>query len=78
MEGLKKFQGSTFNTIVRRRLIKDQDTIFEFIRNMQELQNEINCMSDSRSFKILNQSAVEIPTLPLNQRLSYIQFLLEC
>ena len=29
MEELKKFQGSTFDTIARRRLVEDQDTILE-------------------------------------------------
>ena len=42
MEELKKFQSFTFDTIARRRLIEDQDTIME----LTELQNEINCMND--------------------------------
>ena len=29
MEELKKFQSSTFDTIARRRLVEDQDTILE-------------------------------------------------
>ena len=29
MEELKRFQGSTFDTIARRRLVEDQDTILE-------------------------------------------------
>ena len=32
MEELKKFQSSTFDTIARRRLVKDQDTILELKR----------------------------------------------
>ena len=48
MEELKKFQGSTFDTIARRRLVEDQDTILELTGRIQELQNEINCMIDSR------------------------------
>ena len=51
MEELKKFQSSTFDTITRRRLIEDQDTILELSGRMQELQNEINCMSDSKEFQ---------------------------
>ena len=51
MEELKKFQSSSFDTIARRRLVEDQDTILEFIGKMQELQNEINCMNDSRDFQ---------------------------
>ena len=51
MEELKKFQSSTFDTIARRRLVEDQDTILELIGKIQELQNEINCMNDSRDFQ---------------------------
>ena len=50
MEEIRKFQSSTFDTIVRRRLIEDQDTILELSGRIQELQNEINCMSDSKEF----------------------------
>ena len=50
MEELKKFQSSTFDTIARRRLVEDQDTILELTGKIQELQNEINCMNDSRDF----------------------------
>ena len=48
MEELKKFQSSTFDTIARRRLVEDQDTILELTGKIQELQNEVNCMNDSR------------------------------
>ena len=51
MEELKKFQSPTFDTIARRRLVKDQDTILEIIGKVQELQNEINCMNDSKDFQ---------------------------
>ena len=51
MEELNRFQGSTFDTIVRRKLVEDQDTILELTGKMQELQNEINCMNDSRDFQ---------------------------
>ena len=51
MEELKKFQSSTFDTIVRRKLVEDQDTILELAGKIQELQNEINCMNDSRDFQ---------------------------
>ena len=51
MEELKKFQSSTFDTIARRILVEDQDTILDLIGNIQELQNEINCMNDSRDFQ---------------------------
>ena len=51
MEQLKKFQSSTFDTVARRRLVEDQDTILELTGRIQELQNEIICMSDSRDFQ---------------------------
>ena len=51
MEELKKFQSSTFDTIARRRVVEDQDTILELTGKIQELQNEINCMHDSRDFQ---------------------------
>ena len=51
MEELKRLQGSTFDTISRRRLIEDRDTILELTGKIQELQNEINCMNDSRDFQ---------------------------
>ena len=40
-EELKRFQGSTFATISRRKLIEDRDTILELTGKIQELQNEI-------------------------------------
>ena len=51
MEELKRFQGSTFGTIARRKLVEYRDTILELTGKIQELQNEINCMNDSRDFK---------------------------
>ena len=49
MEELK-FQRVTFDTIARRRLVEDQDTILELTGKIQDLQNEINCMNDSKRF----------------------------
>ena len=51
MEELKKLQSSTFDTIARKRLVEDQDTILELTGKIQELQNEINCMNDSKDFQ---------------------------
>ena len=51
MEELKRFQGSTFDTIARRKLVEDQDTILELTGKIQELQNEINYMNDSKDFQ---------------------------
>ena len=47
MEELKRVQGLHS----RRKLIPDRDTILELTGKIQELQNEINCMNDSRDFQ---------------------------
>ena len=47
MEELRKFQSSTFDTIARRKLIEDQNTILELSGRVQELQNDVICMNDS-------------------------------
>ena len=46
MEEVRKFQSSTFDTIARRKLIEDQNTILELSGRVQELQNEVNCVND--------------------------------
>ena len=51
MEELRKFQSSTFDTVARRKLVEDQNTILERSGRIQELQNEINCMNDSKEFQ---------------------------
>ena len=51
MEELRKFQSSTFDTIARIKLIEDQNTILELSGRIQELQNEVNCMNDSKDFQ---------------------------
>ena len=51
MEELRKFQSSTFDTITRRKLIEDQNTILELSGRVQELQNEENCLNDSKDFQ---------------------------
>ena len=51
MEELRKFQSSTFDTLARRKLIEDQNTIMELSGRLQELQNEVNCMNGSRDFR---------------------------
>ena len=50
-EELRKFQSSTFDTIARRRLVEDQDTILKLSGRIQELQNEIIGMSDSKELQ---------------------------
>ena len=34
-----------------RKLIEDRDTVFDLTAKIQELQNEVNCMNDSRDFQ---------------------------
>ena len=51
MEELRKFQSSAFDTRARRKLIEDQNTILELSGRVQELQNEVNCMNDSKDFQ---------------------------
>ena len=51
MEESRKFQSSTFDTIARRKLVEDQNTILELSGRVQELQNEENCMNDSEDFQ---------------------------
>ena len=79
MEELKKFQSSTFDTIARRRSVEDQDTILELTDRVQELQNEVNCMNDSKDFQDAESVRSGNSTLPVDQCLSHlIQFLEEC
>ena len=51
MEELRKFQLSTFDTLARRKLIEDQNTILELSGRVQELKNKVNCMNDSKDFQ---------------------------
>ena len=51
MEELRKFQSSTFDTLARRKLIEDQNTILQIIRKITRTTNEVNCMSDSKDFQ---------------------------
>ena len=51
MEELRKFHCSTFDTVARRKLVEDQNTKLELSGRIQELQNEINCMNDSKDFQ---------------------------
>ena len=48
MEKLKRIQGSRFDEFSRRRLIENQVTVHELTARIQELQNEVNCLNDSR------------------------------
>ena len=51
LEELRKFQSSAFDTMARRTFIVDQNTILELSGRLQELQNEVNCMNDSKDFQ---------------------------
>ena len=51
MEELKRFQESRVDEFSRRKLIENQDTIHELTARIKELQNEVNCLIDSRDFK---------------------------
>ena len=51
MKELRKFQSSAFDTTARRKLIEDQNTILELSGRVQELQNEVNCMNDSKDIQ---------------------------
>ena len=72
LEELKRFQGSTLDTIARRKLVEDRDTILDLTGKIQELQNEIDCWMIREIFKMLNQYAVDNPTLPVKQCFSYL------
>ena len=50
MEELMRFQVSTFDEFSRRRWSENQDPINELTARIQELENEVNCLNDSRDF----------------------------
>ena len=79
MEELRICQSSAFDTMARRKFIEDQNTILELGQRVQELQNKVNCMNDSKDFQEAESYAVEIPTLPVDQCHSHlIQYLKGC
>ena len=51
MKELQKFQNSTFDELTRQKFIEDQKTIMELSGRLQDLQNEVNCMNDSKDFQ---------------------------
>ena len=51
MGELKTVQEFRIDESSRRRLIENHDTIFELTARIKELQNEVNCMNDSRDFQ---------------------------
>ena len=50
MEELQKSRVLKVEELSRRKLTEDQNTIMELRAKIQELQNEVNCMNDSRDF----------------------------
>ena len=50
MKELQKFQNSTFDEFTQQKFIKDQKIIMELSGRLQELQNEVNFMNDSKDF----------------------------
>ena len=79
MKELQKFQNSTFNTLTRQKFIEDQNTIMELSGRLQELQNEVNCMNDSKDFQDAESVRSGNSTLPVDQCLSqHIRYLKGC
>ena len=66
MEELKRVQELRIDEFSRRRLIENQDTINELTARIQELQNEVNCMNDSRDCKDAEsvRSGPHVPSQP--------------
>ena len=50
MKELQKFQNSTFDEFTQKKFIEDQKIIMELSGRLQELQNEVNFMNDSKVF----------------------------
>ena len=64
---LQKFQNSAFDEFTQKKFIEDQKIIMELSGRLQELQNEVNFMNDSKDFSwMLSRFAVEIHTLPVH------------
>ena len=47
----KNSKNSTFDEFAQKKFIEDQKIIMELSGRLQELQNEVNCMNDSRDFR---------------------------
>ena len=45
------FRVPLFDTMARRKLVEYQNTILELSGRVQELENEVNCMNDSKDFQ---------------------------
>ena len=51
MKELQKFQNSTFDEFTKQKFIEDQKIIMELSGRLQKLQNEVNCMNDSKDVR---------------------------
>ena len=51
MEELQKCHVLKVEEFSRRKLTEDQNTVMELRAQIEEIQNEVNCMNDSRDFK---------------------------
>ena len=51
MREIKKFLSSTIDTICEKKTVEDQDTILELTGKIQEFQNEIICLNDSKDYQ---------------------------
>ena len=58
---LQKFQNSTFDEFTQKKFIEDQKTIMELSGRLQELQNEVNLMNDSKDFMDAESTCSENP-----------------
>ena len=67
VEELQKSHVLKVEELSRRKLTEDQNTSMELSAKIHELQNEVNCMNDSREFKDA-EYAVDHPVFPVNLR----------
>ena len=51
MKELQKFFNSIFYTLTKKKFIEVQKIIMELSGRFEELQNEVNCMNDSKDFR---------------------------
>ena len=72
MDELKRFQGSTLDEFSRRRLIEDRDTILELTGKIHDYRMNWIVWMIREIFKMLNQYAVDYPTLLVNLRYSHL------
>ena len=64
---------------LRRRLIEDRDTFLVLTAEIQELQNEVNCLIDSRILKdaeSVRSGLSHVPSQPAC--FNFFQILAEC